>query len=361
MYKCVAKTIHLRPWLHFGASLFLWKSFSWKISFSIAPLNKTERKKNWCGTWLNRQKLVLCTPTEHAPLPACETMRSANAAMTPFDFWETWDLSKTITLWFCPRQPAICSRLSLHREKPLNTTEIPLVYIEKRTKAQRKKEREMCVLLFVQSYGPSPWSGLIEQLCTGQNLGLNPPSPSNKPKSSSRISASFCVPSRCCGNVLLLLLSLYWSECNCSKTRLFRGASSFHAVWGVVGFLNNSKPQATVEVFPRDIKLPDRHSARHGLLERAQWFPHGVYELIYPARVGHRTRAVVPTKKNTFPAWWLQFLCCHRQDTRRRCLQITASEELKHLQTLHNERERERESCISWVTFRQTQNTSLLK
>lgn len=154
----------------------------------------------------------------------------------------------------------------------------------------------MCVLLFVQSNGLPPWSGLIEQLCTGQNLGLNPPSPSNKPKSSSRISASLCVPSRCCGNVLLLLLSLYWSGCNCSKTRLFRGASSFHAVWGVVGFLNNSNRKPQWKSFP-EIFNSQRHSARHGLLERAQWLPHGVYELIYPARVGHRMRAVVPMKK----------------------------------------------------------------
>lgn len=224
-----------------GASLFFMKKFFVKnlIQHCSLKQDRTEKELVWymaeqaktCSLYTNRTR-------SSASLWDNEICERSNDSFRFLGV--TWDLSKTITLWFCPRQPAICSRLSLHREKPLNTTEIPLVYIEKRTKAQRKKEREMCVLLFVQSYGPSPWSGLIEQLCTGQNLGLNPPSPSNKPKSSSRISASLCVPSRCCGNVLLLLLSLYWSGCNCSKTRLFRGASSFHAEWGVVGFLNNS-------------------------------------------------------------------------------------------------------------------------
>lgn len=113
---------------------------------------------------------------------------------------------------------------------------------------ERERERESPVVCSV------PWS--ITFIWADQaavywtTSWLKPPSPSNKPKSSSRISASLCVPSCCCGNVLLLLLPLYWSGCNCSKT-LFGGASSFHVVLGAYwGFSNisNHKPQSFPEI-----------------------------------------------------------------------------------------------------------------
>lgn len=133
---------------------------------------------------------------------------------------------------------------------------------QKHKERDRERERESPVVCSVPWSITFIWADRAAVYWT--KSWLKPPSPSNKPKSSSRISASLCVPSCCCGNVLLLLLSLYWSGCNCSKT-LFGGASSFHGVGGILGFLKHLKPQATV--FPRDIKAPDWFSAWYHLLE----------------------------------------------------------------------------------------------
>lgn len=218
-------------------------------------------KQNWMGK---------TCPSQQASMNLRAAIRYGNTAMTFLLIWQGT----------CQRQsPCSSAQSSLQSipvshstNKSLWTTEIPqkikkstVSSTEQKHKERDKeseRERESPVVCSVPWSITFIWADRAAVYWT--KSWLKPPSPSNKPKSSSRISASLCVPSCCCGNVLLLLLSLYWSGCNCSKT-LFGGASSFHGVGGILGFLKHLKPQATV--FPRDIKAPDWFSAWYHLLE----------------------------------------------------------------------------------------------